>query len=69
MVYTIASVWDLLIILNPISTIEESCNRKLVFNRSADLIQNKSILPFTVYQKAAIEIKVINLQWPDKMMN
>ena len=55
MIYTIARVWHLLIILNPISTVEESCNRKQVLNRSADLIQNKSMLPFTVYQ------------WPDKM--
>ena len=41
--------------------------RKLVLNRSADQIQNKSMLPFTMYQKAAKEIKEIRLQWSEKM--
>ena len=36
--------------------------RKLVLNRSADQIQNKSMLSFTMYQKAAKEIKEIRLQ-------
>ena len=36
--------------------------RKLVLNRSADQIQNKSMLPFTMCQKAAKEIKEIRLQ-------
>ena len=41
--------------------------RKLVLNRSADQIQNKSMLSFTMYQKAAKEIKEIRLQWSEKM--
>lgn len=39
----------------------EAESRKLVLNRSADQIQNKSMLPFTMYQKAAKEIKEIRL--------
>ena len=41
--------------------------RKLVLNRSEDLIQNKSMLPFTMYQITAKDIKEICLQWSEKM--
>ena len=41
--------------------------RKLVLNRSEDLIQNKSMLPFTMYQITAKDIKEIHLQWSEKM--
>ena len=45
----------------------ETLSRKLVLNRSADLIQNKSMLQFTMYRKVAKEIKEIRLQWSKKM--
>ena len=45
----------------------ETVSRKLVLNHSADLIQNKSMLQFTMCQKAAKEIKEICLQWLKKM--
>ena len=35
----------------------ETLSRKLVLKRSVDLIQSKSMLPFTMYQNLAKEIK------------
>ena len=45
----------------------ETVSRKLVLKRSADLIQNKSMLSFTMYRKAAKEIEELRLQWSEKM--
>ena len=45
----------------------ETLSRKLVLKRSVDLIQSKSMLPFTMYQNLAKEIKEICLQWSEKM--
>ena len=45
----------------------ETVSRKLVLNRSADLIKEKSMLPLTNYRKAAKEIREIRLQWSEKM--
>ena len=45
----------------------ETLSRKLVLKRSVDLIQSKSMLPFTMYQNLAKKIKEICLQWSEKM--
>ena len=44
----------------------ETVSRKLVLNRSAELIQNKSMLPFPMYWKAAKEINEICLKLLEK---
>ena len=44
----------------------ETVSRKLVLNRSAELIQNKSMLPFPMYWKAAKEINEICLKSLEK---
>ena len=45
----------------------ETVSRYLVLNRSADPIQNKSLLSFSKYRKAAKEIKDIPIKWSEKM--
>ena len=44
----------------------ETVSRKLVLNRSTELIQNKSMLLFPMYWKAAKEIKEICLKLLEK---